>query len=196
MSTSQLLEIKMLTKLLKIVLTLFFTLFLFSCSNVKSAYDYDSSIDFSALKTYQWDTRPAAAFTNANPLIAKRVKKAIEDNLQRKGLAEAKTADIKISYQVSVEKKLSSSKISTGIGMSVGRYNRGNISISSGNSIRETTEGTLMIDMVDVGTNNLIWRSTTTKPVSGRDATPEESEKRIGQLIYGVFENFPPKKKL
>jgi len=184
----------MLTKLAKILFVLFSTLFLFSCSNVKSSYDYDSAVDFATLKTYQWDRQPSAAFNSANPLVAKRIVKAIEDNLRRKGLTEAEAADIKISYQVNFEKKLSSSNISGGVGMSVGRYNRGNVSISGGNQIRETTEGTLMIDMVAAGSNNLVWRSTTTKPVSGRDASPEESEKRIGQQVFSIFENFPPKK--
>jgi len=187
----------MLINFSKILSTLFLSFFLLACSNVKSAYDYDSNVDFTAIKTYQWDTQPSAAFTIANPLIAKRVVKAIEDNLQRKGLVEdkdaAKTADIKISYQVNFEKKLTSSNVTGSVGMSVGRYNRGSIGISSGNSIRETIEGALMIDMVSGSSNGLIWRSTTTKPVSGRDATPEESEKRIGQLIFTVFENFPPK---
>jgi len=182
----------MLNKFAKI-LFVFSSLILFSCSNVKSSYDYDSAVDFTILKTYQWDTHPSAAFSNANPLVAKRIVKAIEDNLKRKGLLEAEVADIKISYQVNFEKKLSTSNISGGVGMSVGRYNRGSVSLSSGNQIRETTEGTLMIDMVATSSNSLIWRSTTTKPVSGRDASPEESEKRIGQLIFSVFENFPPK---
>jgi len=183
----------MLNKLVKILFVLSTSLFLFSCSNVKSSYDYDSAIDFTTLKTYQWDTQPSAAFSNANPLIAKRIVKAIEDNLKRKGLTKSKVADIKISYQMNFEKKLSSSNIFGGVGMSVGGYNRGSVSISSGNQIRETTEGTLMIDMVSASRNSLIWRSTTTKPVSGRDASPEESEKRIGQLIFSVFEGFPPK---
>jgi len=184
----------MLMSLTKKIFTLSFTILLFSCSNVKSTYDYDKSVDFAGIKTYQWDTQPSAAFSHANPLVAKRIVKAIEENLKIKGLVAADAGDIKISYQVNFEKKLSSSNVSGAVGMSVGRYNRGNISVSSGNSIRETTEGTLMIDLVSVAGNSLIWRSTTTKPVSGRDASPQESEKRIGQLIHGVFENFPPKK--
>ncbi len=185
----------MLNTVAKILFILSSALFVFSCSNVKSTYDYDRDVDFAAVKTYQWDRQPSKAFTQANPLIAKRIVKAIEANLKRKGLIEAEAADIKISYQVSFEKKLSSSNVTGGIGMSVGRYNRGSIGISSGNSIRETTEGTLMIDMVSANRQNLIWRSITTKPVSARDATPQESEKRIGQLIYRVFDNFPPEQK-
>jgi len=183
----------MLNVFTKIILVLLSSLFLFSCSNVKRSYDYDRAVDFTVLKTYQWDAQPSAAFSRANPLIAKRIVKAIEDNLKRKALVEAKSADIKISYQVSFEKKLSSHNISGGVGMSVGRYNRGSVSISSANQIHEFIEGTLMIDMVATSSHRLIWRSTTTKPLSGRDATPEESEKRIGQLIFSAFEHFPPK---
>ncbi len=185
--------IHVLNKIIQVLLILSTALLLLSCSNVRSSYDYDSATDFSRLKTYQWDNGPSSDFRSVNPLIAERIVKAINDNLKRKGLVEGEAADIQISYQVNFEKKLSTSNVSGGVGVSVGRYNRGSISISSGNQIREITEGTLMIDMVSNATNKLIWRSVTTKPVSNRNATPQDSEKRIGQLIYVVFENYPPK---
>lgn len=181
----------MLTNSAKILFTSTLVVFLFACSNVKSVYDYDSNVDFTVIKTYQWDTQPSASFTAASPLVAKRVLKAIDDNLKRKGLVEGEDADIKISYRVQYEKKLSSSNVTGSIGMSMGGHS--SIGLSRGNSIREITEGTLTIDMTSTRSNSLIWRSTTTKPISGRDATPQESEKRIGQLIYAVFDNFPPK---
>jgi len=179
------------------VLFMFISISLLSaCSGTKNTYDYDSSVNFSQIKTYQWNLQTSEAFSKANPLIDKRIISAIEDNLKRKGLTKTDAADIKVSYMIGFEKKLKTGGLSAGIGMSVGKSNRGNISLSSGNQIRQTIEGTLVVDMIDTKSGDLIWRSTTVKPVKDRDASPEDSKKRIGQLIYQMFENYPPKKSM
>ncbi len=186
----------MLIKSIKLVAVLAFTVFLFSCSNVKSSYDYDQNFNFSTLKTYEWDTKPSAAFASANPLVAKRIVAAIERNMKSKGMVAAENADMTLSYQVSLQKKLISRNVSGAIGMSVGRSNRGSITLSSGNQLREKTEGTLMIDMIANSNNSLIWRSTTIKPITNRDqsAGPEAADKRVNEMVKAIFENFPPKK--
>jgi len=181
-------------KNIKVLLVLFSVSYLSACSGTKNTFDYDSSADFSQVKTYQWNLKTSKAFAKANPLIDKRIISAIEDNLKRKGIIKAESADIKVSYLIDFEKKLKTGGLSAGIGMSVGRSSRGNISLSSGNQIRQTIEGTLVVDMLDAKNGNLIWRSTTVKPVKDRDASPEESKKRIAQLVYQMFENYPPKK--
>ena len=179
---------------IKVLFVLFFISLLSACSGTKNTFDYDSSADFSQIKTYQWDFKSSESFAKANPLINKRIISAIEDNLNRKGIVKARSADIKVSYMVHFEKKLKTGGLSAGLGMSVGGFNRGSISLSSGNQIKQTIESTLVIDMIGTKSDNLIWRSTTVKPVKDRDASPEDSKKRIAQLIYQMFENFPPKK--
>lgn len=181
-------------KNIRVLLVLFSISLLSACSGTKNTFDYDSSADFSQIKTYQWNHQASKAFAKANPLIDKRIITAIEDNLTRKGVMKAESADIKVSYTVGFEKKLKTGGLSAGVGMSVGKSNRGNISLSSGNQIKQTIEGTLIVDMVDTKNGDLIWRSTTVKPVKDRDASPEDSKKRIGQLVYQMFENFPPEK--
>jgi hypothetical protein len=185
----------MFSRPIKKFFTLLFVFLISACSNTKSTFDFDSSVDFSRIKTYTWDKQPSSAFAKANSLIDKRIVKSIEANLSRKGISQADSGDIKISYSMSTQQKLKSSNISAGVGMSVGRSNRGSISLSSGNQLRQTTEGTLVIDMVSAKDNSLIWRSITTQPISDRKATPQDSQKRMDQLMYGIFENFPPAQK-
>lgn len=182
-------------KKIRVLLVLFLISLLSACSGTKNTFDYDSSTDFSQIKTYQWNLQTSEAFAKANPLIDKRIISAIEDSLSRKGVVKAESADIKVSYMVGFEKKLKTGGLSAGVGMSVGKSNRGHINLSSGNQVKQTIEGTLIIDMTDTKNNDLIWRSTTVKPVKDRDASPEDSKKRIGQLVYQMFENFPPNKK-
>ncbi|MCW9047224.1 MAG: DUF4136 domain-containing protein [Gammaproteobacteria bacterium] len=178
----------------KILLVLFSISQLVACSATKNTFDYDSSADFGQIKTYQWDFKASEAFSKTDPLIDKRIVRAIEDNLSRKGVVKAKSADIKVSYRVDFEKKLKTGGLSAGIGMSIGSFNRGHISLSSGNQLKQTLEGTLVIDMLDTKSGNLIWRSTTHQPLKDNDSSPEESKKRIARLVSQMFENFPPKK--
>jgi len=183
----------MFLKNIKVVVVLISISLLSACSGTKNTYDYDSSVDFSQIKTYQWNLQTSEAFSKANPLIDKRIISAIEDNLKRKGLEKSEAADIKVSYMVAFEKKLKTGGLSAGIGMSVGKSNRGHINLSSGNQLKQSIEGTLVVDMVSTKNGDLIWRSTTVKPVKDREASPEDSKKRIGQLVYQMFENYPPK---
>lgn len=183
----------MYTKLIKLLLSLSIVLFLYACSGTKTSFDFDSSVDFGQIKTYQWNMQPSSAFARQDPLLNKRVIKAMDENMSRKGFTKADSADVTLSYHISVDKKLSSGGLSAGIGMSVGKSGRGRINLSSGNQLRTSLEGTLVIDMVSADKQELIWRSTTVKKISDREATPEESTKRIGQLVYSMFESYPPK---
>ncbi|HED32729.1 MAG TPA: DUF4136 domain-containing protein [Gammaproteobacteria bacterium] len=167
------------------------------CSSVKSSYDYDSSFNFSTVKTWQWNKEPSAEFSASNPLIHARIVKAIEGALKQKRLRletyPETPADVNVSYTIRLEKKLSSSGISTGIGMSVGgSSSRGLISLSSGNQLKQTTEGTLVIDVTSIPSGTLLWRGTATGGVSLASASPEESQAKINKAVDELFKNFPP----
>jgi len=182
------------TLLIKILFLISVAVLLFSCSSNPALVDYDNSVDFSSLKTYQWDIEPSADFSKSNPLVAKRIVSAIEKGLQKKGFLKAEAADVKISYQVVIEKRFSSTKLSTGMGMSVGGGGRGYIGLSSGNQAKKITEGTLLIDMTSITSNRLIWRSKKTQPLKEQDKSPEESQESINQIVSDMLENFPPNK--
>jgi len=170
-------------------------LLLHGCAGKKISFDYDSSTDFSQIKTYQWDPQPSAGFAKANPLIHKRIISAIDKNLESRGLKPSDSADMTISYRLSLEKKLSSSPVSMGIGMSVGKSNRGHISVSSGNRLKEVTEGTLVIDMISNPDKTLIWRAMSSQKISRKASSAEKSESRINSIVYDMLVNYPPKKK-
>ena len=158
----------------------------------KSTFDYDNKTDFTQIKTYQWDSSTSAEFAKTNPLIDKRIVSAIEKELNSKGLIREESADILISYNVSFEKKLSNSAISAGVGMSVGSSNRGHISLSSGNKLRQTIEGALLIDMISTKTSTLIWRGSSVQSVKSTSPSPQDSDKKINSLIKEMLDNYPP----
>lgn len=172
---------------------LIFTALLTACSNTKVTHDYDTNTNFEQLKTYQWDAQPSAAFAKEKPLIHQRIINAIDENMKNKQFTLAESADIKLNYSLIFEKKIKSSNVSFGIGVPVGKH--GQINMNSGNRVKQITEGKLDIRMISNTSNTLVWRSTSVKEMDNRKASAEESKKRIGQLIYRMFEGYPPKSK-
>ncbi len=72
-------------KVINTVFVLLFMCFTVSCSTIYGVkYDYDKQADFESLKTYDWMTVPEKADIDSN--IVERVKKAVNDELQAKGL--------------------------------------------------------------------------------------------------------------
>src|SRR5262249_35014074 len=109
--------------------------------------DYDTEADFSALKTYNW--MPATG-NAADELLVKRIRSAVDTQLQAKGheLA-ADNADFLIAMQLSGKTTYGGS---TGVGMSVGIPvgRAGRISVGGGKSNPiEKKEGTLVLDFLD-----------------------------------------------
>ena len=59
-------------------------------------------------------------------------------------------------------------------------------------STRDVTEGTIIIDLVDGATNELVWRGTAEN--AHRDDTAQEKlNETIDKAIQKVFEKYPPK---
>jgi hypothetical protein len=56
-------------------------------------------------------------------------------------------------------------------------------------------EGTLIIDVVDAGTKNLIWRGTGTKVIENTQLTPEQMKARIDEIVHKIMASFPPQGK-
>ena len=78
--------------------------------------------------------------------------------------------------------------VNTGYGY--GRYGRyGGISTST--TVSEYQEGTLLIDMIDPSSKQLVWRGSGQARIR-QSSSPEEREKRIGEAVQQILEDFPP----
>ena len=182
----------MLTRLLSLLLIFLTTLFLAACSNTKSSYDFDSSFDFTRIMTYQWDKTPSVSFASAHPLIDQRIINAIDAALNKKNLDQSLPADVKISYSVSFKEKLGRSGINTGIGLSIGKSSRGHIRLNSASQLKQTTEGTLIIDITSAKNGALLWRGTCIQAVSKKPSSPEKSQVQIREAVNELLKNLPP----
>jgi len=171
------------------------------CASQPAGYDYDDSVDFSQLQRWTWlvqaQENPSTDPRIDNPLLKKRIEASLSRTLEAKGYekSDMQAADFEVGYLVTVQKKLSSSGVSTSVGF--GRNSGGSgfgISIAGpGSQPREYEEGTLIIDIRDKASDRLVWRGSSTSRL-GRAATPEESQEKINTIVEEILANFPPKR--
>jgi hypothetical protein len=151
--------------------------------------DYDTEADFSALKTYNW--MPATG-NAADELLVKRIRNAVDTQLQAKGHElVANNADFLIAMQLSGQTTYGGS---AGVGMSVGIPvgRAGRISVGGGKSKPiEKKEGTVVLDFLDAKTKALVWQGTASGTVRS-DASPEEQQQRINEVVSQMLADFPP----
>ena len=171
------------------------------CSGPQAYYDYDQSTDFAKLKRWAWlpqaEEKASGDPRIDNSLTRQRIESAVTRTLTAKGYEKSseETADFRVGYVVTVEKRLGSGGVSTSFGF--GRYSGGSgVGVTIGGPstpAREYEEGTLLIDIKDPKTGDLMWRGSSTSRLGQAD-TPEQSEKVIDRIVEEILANFPPGK--
>ncbi len=141
-----------------------------ACSSITTSYDYNPNADFNALRTFAW--MPIRS-NQLNQFELERVSNAVESGLVEKGYQRAANGDFLLKVFAGKGRTLG-----TGYGW-------------SGVDNRVYEEGTLVIDMVDPMTNNLIWRGTAMKTLE-QNPSPERQTKNIADAVRAVLKNFPP----
>ena len=186
------------------------------CATTQVRRDYDEDISFAGLKTYTV-LEPAENSGGSpaldSPLLARRIRAAVERELNRKGF-EAVTsgeADFKVVYHVVGEKKLDVATFNNYSYYNYGyrshynyNYNYGHLQFGhpfyfgylgpglvTRSNVREYLEGTLILDIVDVRKNELIWRGWATKALA-RDPRPEKVDEYTSMAVATLLEEFPP----
>lgn len=148
--------------------------------------DYDKSADFSKYRTFAWKK----GTPSKDPLMEKRIRDAVEQELKAKGLSRADSApDIFVVTHASSRKEQQVQIDNLGYSGYGGRgwYSRGPTSVN----VYEIPIGTLMVDLVDAKTNELVWRGLAEKTLSEK---PEKVAKLIYKVVKKMFKKYPPKK--
>jgi hypothetical protein len=164
-----------------------------ACSGVRVTTDYDPSADFSDVSSYAWlDERSGVQGDrpDVSSLLDRRVRSAVDAELQSKGLSrvDPSAAKVLVTYHLGVESKLDVNTINSGYGY--GRYGRyGGISTTT--TVSEYQEGTLLIDVVEPESKQLVWRGSGQARLR-EYATPEQREQRISEAVKQILEDFPP----
>jgi hypothetical protein len=148
--------------------------------------DYDRNAKFGQYKTYSW-----ANVKTRDPLLVERIKSAVNSALGAKGWSQVESGgDVSV---VAIEMTRDQQTLNTfydGFGGGWGWRRFGGGGFGEATTTTETYKvGTLVVDLFDTKTKQLIWRG------AASDTLSNNSDKNIKNLDKGVdkmFKHFPP----
>jgi hypothetical protein len=156
-----------------------------SCSSMRINTDYDTTVDFSTLKTYAWMERQRPEGEDPrmdNTLLEARVRAAVNRELSARGYPKvaAEDATFLVTYHVAREERFQL-RSTGGAGWGWG----------STTHVHQYEEGTLILDILSPDGNMLLWRGTATAHVN-ESASPSRREKQINEAVERILKRFPP----
>ncbi|MCU0305121.1 MAG: DUF4136 domain-containing protein [Thermoanaerobaculales bacterium] len=171
-----------------------------SCTGPRYFVDHDTRHDFAGYRSYAWfklATPPdkAAPPSEANTILTRRIRWAIDAELSARGFTEAaaEEADFFVTYSLVLQSRMV--MYHTGWSVPVGGWGWGwgwggwGVGWGGGRTSLETyTEGTIVVDVLDTGTRRLVWRGT----VENAFSRPNPDDERIRRVVARVLEGFPP----
>jgi len=186
-------------KVLKLGIAVFFIVFAAGCATVSVDADYDTKSNFSNLKTYSWvqATQPATGDARIdNSLLDSRVRSAVDQSLKARGYVKTSEVnpDFLVGYLAGIEEKTDVTTINrpSTAGMMGGYYSSAYFAYSNSETfVTQYQEGSLLIDIVNPKTKELMWRGTGKATVL-ENAKPEKREKRISEGVAKILAQFPP----
>jgi len=179
------------------------SLALTACSTVKVSTDYDQNTDFTMLKGFSWlpeaeKIEQDSTYLN-NRIMDIRITKAVNQQLINQGFSFSTTADFYVNYNITSEKKTdirnyaNYSGYGPSWGWGVGYGHRGmSLSAHSETRIDEYQQGSLIVDVIDPKSLELIWRGIGSKRLpESTDAA--EMDKLVAEVVKNILIKFPPK---
>jgi hypothetical protein len=146
-------------------------------------YNSMPGTDFSKFHTYKWVAIEGASAPNQ--IMDAQIKQAIDAQLATKGLTKTddEKADLYIGYQVAISQQKQWNAYGTG-----GYRWGGGMATATESMI---TTGSLVVDMYEQGTKNLVWTGTATKEIDA-NAKQDKIEKNLNKGMTKLFKNYPP----
>ena len=147
--------------------------------------DSDPSAQFSQYRTYSWLAKPEGV----SPLAQERIIAAVDAQLQAKGWTQADSGgDVCI---VAIKTSQTERTLQTFYdGMGGGWRWRGFGGFGESTTTEQDfKEGTLVVDLYDAKTKQLIWRGSAEDTLSSK---AENNEKNLDKGVAKMFKDFPP----
>ena len=141
--------------------------------------DYDRSFDFSRLKTYDFaeQTRRPNDPLAANSMNDRRVRAALDSQLVAHGYTRDTSGkpDFLVAYHAGTRNQVDVREW----GYGPGRWRDRRIDVT------RSTEGTLLVDVVDAASKQLVWRGTATGTIE-----PKDADKKVKKAVAKLMEQF------
>jgi len=146
-------------------------------------YNFMPRTDFSKYHTYKWVNIAGA---HPDQIMDAEIKQSVDSQLASKGMikTDSDKADLYIGYQTAVNQETQwDAWGSRAFGMGTGSWTSSTISI-----------GTLVLDMYDPGTKQLVWTGSATKTIDP-STNHEKNIKNLDKSMAKLLKNYPPKQK-
>ena len=147
-------------------------------------YNSMPGTNFSKYHTYKWV--PIEGASHPNQIVDAEIKQAVDAQLSTKGLTknDDEKADLYVGYQIAVDQE----KQWNAYGMG-GRWGGGMASATQST----ISIGSLVIDMYDPGTKDLVWTGTASKSIDP-SSNQQKNQNNLNKAMAKLLKNYPPKK--
>jgi hypothetical protein len=162
------------------------------CSSYRVTYDYDVTASYARYKTFDYYTSKKKGTGGTTGLMDKRVRAAVERELQAKGFVLETQADpdFLVTYYPVVQERRYRTTTRVGWGWGYRPFYGGvGTSVSQ---VHKYKEGTIVIEIVDFKTNQMIWQGAAAGALTGLD-TPEDADEVVPRAVRDILAKFPPK---
>jgi hypothetical protein len=159
----------------------------FSAQAQKPQIQWNNNYDFDAVQTFAWQDTPETSLEDRNPFMHSLIKNTIEAELATSGLTEVEAnPDIWVNYHASTSTDVQLRTDSYGYTMGGygmagwGYYGMAAGPVSSTTRVVEYTRGTLVVDIWDAGSKELVWRGTVS------DTLPDNVQKAEKLVVRAI----------
>ncbi len=157
-----------------------------AASGPRVTTNVDPAADFSAFKTYNLmrplgTDRPGGFRTPLSNML----DDAVSLELERRGLQRSNSPDLLVNFFVNTEQRMDVRQTPTAGSFHGHRRNRYSTWGSYRTTVRQYTQGTLVIDLVDPKRNTLVWEGVAEGRLrrSDREITQERVDEVVGAIL-------------
>lgn len=182
----------------RILHSLILTLLLAGCQNIPlEELDFDRQKDFSRWHSWQWSDPDISFATSAmeSDLDRERIRQAISEQLQQRGLKPSAQPDFKVRAWLSLENRVEEHRSHAGFyggywGNPWGYYYAAPVWTENQNLNHRVF--ILQLDFLDAQTGKLAWRASEKWSASGSITRPQKRAAEIHKTVMRLLEHFPP----
>ena len=158
-------------------------LLLIAAAAAKTTTDYDHKLNFGNYKTYSW-----GKVETADSLWDQRVKDAVDNQLAAKGWTQVPSGgDVLVNAFGKTQEEHTLNTFYNGFpGWRWGGFG------DSTTTVDTYKVGTLVVDLFDANTRNLIWRGTASDTLA---SNPDKNTRKLDSNVQKLFKHFPPDEK-
>lgn len=172
----------------RLVILLALTLAVSGCARY-AVTDYDTGAAFTDFDSYRMEARSEDAIQS---LDATRIERAVRRELSDRGLEEtSEGADLLVRYSIEDEKRTESRGPNVGLGFGFGRSPFGFGVAHAPVQTREISEGKLVVQLVDAGSQRVVWQGTGQRNLT-ESMSSDNRSKLIDRVVSEMFKDYPP----